>query len=94
MGIEHSLEKITDMSMAFFRRCVNGSTNTFLISGKVPEIWNLGYDGNGREEMFGYENGVYIDINGNKQLWVNDKIINYNDIPKDDDTYLWRINRS
>lgn len=94
MGIEHSLEKITDMSMAFFRRCVNGSTNTFLISGKVPEIWNLGYDGNGREEMFGYENGVYIDINGNKQLWVNDKIINYNDIPKDNDTYLWRINRS
>lgn len=94
MGIEHSLEKITDMDMAFFRRCVNGSTNTFLISGKVPEIWNLGYDGNRREEMFGYENGVYIDINGNKQLWVNDKIINYNDIPKDDDTYLWRINRS
>ena len=94
MGIEHSLEKITNMDTAFFRRCVNGSTNTFLISGKVPEIWNLGYDGNGREEMFGYENGIYIDRDGNEQLWVNDKITNYNDIPKDDDTYLWRINRS
>ena len=44
--------------------------------------------------MFGYENGVYIDRDGNEQLWINDKITNYNDIPKDNDTYLWRINRS
>ena len=88
MGIEHSLEKITDMSMAFFRRCNNGSKITCLISGKVPEIWNLGYNGKGRENIFGYENGILIDINGNKQLCVNDKIINYNDIPKDDETYL------
>ena len=94
MGIEHSLEKITDMNTAFFRRCVNGSTNTFLISGKVPEIWNLGYNSHGNEEMFGYENGIYIDGYGNELLWVNDKITNYNDIPKDNDTYLWRINRS
>lgn len=94
MGIEHSLEKITDMGVAFFRRCVNGSTNTFLISGKVPEIWNLGYNSHGNEEMFGYENGIYVDKNGNEQLWINDKITNYNDIPTNDDTYLWRINRS
>ena len=94
MGIEHSLEKITDMNIAFFRRCGNGLKFTFLISGKVPEIWNLGYNSHGNEEMFGYENGIYIDGYGNELLWVNDKITNYNDIPKDDDTYLWRINRS
>lgn len=94
MGIEHSLEKITSMALAFFRRCYNDSTATFLISGRVPEIWNLGYNSHGNEEMFGYENGIYIDEYGNEQLWMNDKITNYNDIPKDDDTYLWRINRS
>ena len=36
----------------------------------------------------GATSGNIIDINGNKQLCVNDKIINYNDIPKDDETYL------
>ena len=96
LGIEHSLEKITDMSVAFFRRQDNNNnrTHTFLISGKVPEIWNLGYNGKGNEEMFGYENGVYTDNNGDTQIWVNNKITNYNDIPKIDDTYLFRINRN
>ena len=93
MGIEHSLEKITSMSTAFFRRLssADGLTYTFLISGNVPDIWNLNYSGNGRETMFGYENGVSY-RNGRKELWINDKITNYNDIPINNDTYLYRIN--
>lgn len=93
MGIEHSLEKITNMSTAFFRHLssADGLTHTFLISGNVPEIWNLNYSGNGMEEMFGFENGV-SDRNGRKELWINNKITNYNDIPINNDTYLYRIN--
>ena len=84
------------MNDAFFRRHIdkNSKTHTFLISGEVPEIWSLGYNGTGNEEMFGYENGVYTDNNGDTQIWVNNKITNYNDIPKIDDTYLFRINRN
>ena len=43
--------------------------------------------------MFGYENGVAYRY-GRKELWINDKITNYNDIPKNDDTYLDRIYKS
>ena len=91
MGIEHSLEKITDMNTAFFRRCYNDSTTTFLISGRVPEIWNLGYNGNGYERVFGYENGVSY-RNDRMEIWINNKITNYGNIPINDDTYLYRIN--